>query len=186
MSNSSNVTAAKDCTQPSVSADGPPKRRAWDFTPADGPPKPGDGGDIKSAHLARQHERLLQECSAYCRSTSQPCRMKKVPGKKRCRLHGGLSTGPTTSKGRARIAESNRRRARNQAQNRVQNHAVAPPTAETHPAPPQSTSPQSTSPQSTSPQSALQRRHLILAEIERRQRQHARRNAHANAHEPAA
>ncbi len=118
MSNSSNDTAAKDSTQPSVSADSPPKRRAWDFTPADGPWKPGScwdtkpgGWDIKSAYQARQQERLLQECMAFCRSTGQPCRMKKVPGKKRCRLHGGLSTGPTTSEGRARIAESNRRRA---------------------------------------------------------------------------
>lgn len=32
---------------------------------------------------------------------------------KRCRLHGGLSTGPTSEAGRARIAESNRRRAKN-------------------------------------------------------------------------
>ena len=112
MSNSSNDTAAKDSTQPSVSADSPAKRRAWDFTPADGPAKPGSCWDnIKSAHQARHQERLLQQCMAFCRSTSQPCRMKKVPGKNRCRLHGGLSTGPTTPEGRARIAESNRRRA---------------------------------------------------------------------------
>jgi hypothetical protein len=110
MSNSSNDTAAKDSTQPSVSAASPPKRRAWDFTPADGPPKPGDGWDIKSAYLARQQKRLLQQCMAFCRITSQPCRMKKVPGKNRCRLHGGLSTGPRTAEGRAAIAESNRRR----------------------------------------------------------------------------
>jgi hypothetical protein len=30
---------------------------------------------------------------------------------KRCRTHGGLSTGPKTAEGRERIAESNRRRA---------------------------------------------------------------------------
>jgi hypothetical protein len=29
----------------------------------------------------------------------------------RCKLHGGKSTGPRTAEGRARIAESNRRRA---------------------------------------------------------------------------
>ena len=29
----------------------------------------------------------------------------------RCRMHGGLSTGPRTAEGRERIAESNRRRA---------------------------------------------------------------------------
>jgi len=31
-------------------------------------------------------------------------------GKARCRLHGGLSTGPKTEAGRARIAEAQRRR----------------------------------------------------------------------------
>ena len=31
-------------------------------------------------------------------------------GKARCRLHGGLSTGPKTEVGRARIAEAQRRR----------------------------------------------------------------------------
>ncbi|MEO0570041.1 MAG: HGGxSTG domain-containing protein [Pseudomonadota bacterium] len=33
------------------------------------------------------------------------CEMMPVPGKKRCRLHGGLSTGPKTEEGRRRIAE---------------------------------------------------------------------------------
>ena len=31
-------------------------------------------------------------------------------GKARCRFHGGLSTGPKTEAGRARIAEAQRRR----------------------------------------------------------------------------
>jgi hypothetical protein len=31
-------------------------------------------------------------------------------GKARCRLHGGLSTGPKTEAGRARIAQAQRRR----------------------------------------------------------------------------
>lgn len=38
------------------------------------------------------------------------CKAKAVPGKSRCRLHGGLSTGPKTATGRAAIAEANRRR----------------------------------------------------------------------------
>ncbi len=33
------------------------------------------------------------------------------PRNGRCRVHGGLSTGPNTEAGRAAIAESNRRRA---------------------------------------------------------------------------
>jgi hypothetical protein len=32
-------------------------------------------------------------------------------GKARCRLHGGMSTGPRSEAGRAAIAESNKRRA---------------------------------------------------------------------------
>ena len=37
-----------------------------------------------------------------------PCIMRVVPGKRRCRFHGGLSTGPRTAEGRARIAEAQR------------------------------------------------------------------------------
>ncbi len=36
--------------------------------------------------------------------------MRVEPGKRRCRFHGGLSTGPKTDAGRARIAEAQRRR----------------------------------------------------------------------------
>ena len=35
----------------------------------------------------------------------------RVAGRRRCRMHGGRSTGPKTDAGRAAIAESNRRRA---------------------------------------------------------------------------
>ena len=40
-----------------------------------------------------------------------PCRGIPVAGKRRCRMHGGNSTGPLTEEGRARIAASNRIRA---------------------------------------------------------------------------
>jgi len=40
----------------------------------------------------------------------KPCAVKVEPGKRRCRFHGGLSTGPKTAAGRARIAEAQRRR----------------------------------------------------------------------------
>jgi hypothetical protein len=39
---------------------------------------------------------------------SSPKRERPVNG--RCRMHGGLSTGPKTPEGRQRIAESNRSR----------------------------------------------------------------------------
>ncbi len=49
-------------------------------------------------------------CGAMTRKGT-PCKRRAIPGRKRCRNHGGLSTGPRTPEGRARIAESNRRRA---------------------------------------------------------------------------
>ncbi|WP_425285339.1 HGGxSTG domain-containing protein [Devosia psychrophila] len=39
-----------------------------------------------------------------------PCCNKVVPGMRRCRFHGGLSTGPTSNAGRQRIAEAQRAR----------------------------------------------------------------------------
>jgi hypothetical protein len=60
--------------------------------------------------IGRRPKRLQPRCGAKTRAGT-PCKMRAVEGKKRCRLHGGLSTGPKTAAGRARIAESNRRRA---------------------------------------------------------------------------
>jgi hypothetical protein len=39
-----------------------------------------------------------------------PCIVRVEAGKRRCRFHGGLSTGPKTEEGRARIAKAQRRR----------------------------------------------------------------------------
>jgi hypothetical protein len=56
-------------------------------------------------------------CGAKTRA-GWPCRGIPVwrpensPGRPRCRLHGGRSTGPKTPDGRARIAASNRQRRR--------------------------------------------------------------------------
>lgn len=49
-------------------------------------------------------------CGAYARSTGKPCQAPGVPGKKRCKLHGGLSTGPRTAEGKRRISEAQKRR----------------------------------------------------------------------------
>lgn len=40
-------------------------------------------------------------CGANAKSTKQPCR-KKALTNGRCKLHGGLSTGPKTAEGKAR------------------------------------------------------------------------------------
>ena len=44
-------------------------------------------------------------CFAKTRS-GKKCQKPPVKGKTRCRLHGGLSTGPRTAEGKARIAEA--------------------------------------------------------------------------------
>jgi len=48
-------------------------------------------------------------CGAYARSTGSPCKAKALKNG-RCKNHGGMSTGPTTSKGRQAIAEATRQR----------------------------------------------------------------------------
>ncbi len=48
-------------------------------------------------------------CGARTRKGT-PCKAKAVAGKKRCRFHGGNSTGPKTPEGRERIAEAQRKR----------------------------------------------------------------------------
>jgi hypothetical protein len=48
-------------------------------------------------------------CGAKTRS-GKPCQARVVPGKRRCRMHGGLSTGPRTAEGRSRIAAAQRMR----------------------------------------------------------------------------
>ena len=44
-------------------------------------------------------------CGARTRSNSL-CAKYPIKGKRRCRLHGGLSTGPKTAAGKARIAKA--------------------------------------------------------------------------------
>lgn len=48
-------------------------------------------------------------CGARTRKGTE-CKAKALLGKKRCRFHGGLSTGPKTTEGRKRIAAAQRKR----------------------------------------------------------------------------
>lgn len=41
-------------------------------------------------------------CGAKRHRDGQPCKAMSEPGKRRCRFHGGRSTGPRTSEGKAR------------------------------------------------------------------------------------
>ena len=54
--------------------------------------------------------RQRKRCGARARSRGgAPCQCKVVPGRTRCKLHGGMSTGPKTPEGRARTSEGARR-----------------------------------------------------------------------------
>lgn len=48
-------------------------------------------------------------CGARTRKGT-PCRAKPLPGKSRCKFHGGASTGPRTPEGKTRIAIAQRQR----------------------------------------------------------------------------
>lgn len=72
--------------------------------------------------LDRVYKRELPVCGARCRD-GHPCQAKAAwDGTRcyvrngRCRLHGGLSTGPKTAEGRRRVGEAARRRAQQQRQ----------------------------------------------------------------------
>lgn len=58
----------------------------------------------------RQRARRRVTCGAKTTRKGTPCRNKSEPGRRRCKFHGGKSTGPRTPEGRARIAEAQRRR----------------------------------------------------------------------------
>ncbi|CAB4346920.1 unannotated protein [freshwater metagenome] len=61
----------------------------------------GDGASLP--------RKLRPICSARNREGDR-CGVRVEPGKRVCRFHGGLSTGPRTAEGRARIAEAMRKR----------------------------------------------------------------------------
>lgn len=50
---------------------------------------------------------IPKTCGARTRNGT-PCTCKPLPFKRRCKFHGGLSTGPKTQAGRDRIAEAQR------------------------------------------------------------------------------
>lgn len=51
---------------------------------------------------------LPVKCGAKTRAGGS-CQCKPIPGKRRCKFHGGLSTGPKTKEGKARCAEGLRK-----------------------------------------------------------------------------
>ena len=59
---------------------------------------------------AQRLARLRVACGAKTTRKGTPCRNMSEPGRRRCKHHGGMSTGPRTEEGKARIAEAQRRR----------------------------------------------------------------------------
>lgn len=50
-----------------------------------------------------------KQCGAHARTTRAPCKAKALPNG-RCKLHGGMSTGPNTPEGRQAIADATKAR----------------------------------------------------------------------------
>lgn len=50
--------------------------------------------------------RLRVRCGAKRHRDGEPCEALSEPGKRRCRFHGGRSTGPRTPEGKARVAQN--------------------------------------------------------------------------------
>ena len=56
----------------------------------------------KSGSLPARANQARVICGAKRRRDGEPCQALSVPGKRRCKWHGGASTGPKTDKGRTR------------------------------------------------------------------------------------
>ncbi len=50
----------------------------------------------------RKERKKRVVCGARRKTDGQPCEAKSEPDKRRCRFHGGCSTGPKTEEGKAR------------------------------------------------------------------------------------
>ena len=98
--------------QARMSSEAEPSARAQDSGPATGviariAGVPACAYDSDSLTVARAAEARRQSvrrvvCGAKRHRDGQPCQAKSEPGKRRCRFHGGRSTGPKTSEGRVR------------------------------------------------------------------------------------
>jgi hypothetical protein len=48
----------------------------------------------------------IPRCGAKTKLTGRPCKRRDIEANGRCKLHGGLSTGPKTAEGKARSARN--------------------------------------------------------------------------------
>lgn len=64
-------------------------------------------GNFESLNFLIANGRILCiQCNAMSKRTRQQCRAPAIKGKKKCRFHGGLSSGPNTQQGRQKCAEA--------------------------------------------------------------------------------
>lgn len=61
-----------------------------------------DSGRAKHRKIAPRSHQRANKCGATRHRDGQPCQAKPEPGKRRCRFHGGRSTGPKTEAGKAK------------------------------------------------------------------------------------
>ena len=83
-------------------------RAAWGFTEADTRRLEAELARMAKARAQRQAT-MRMRCNAKTRKGT-PCRTLGEPGKRRCKFHGGLSTGPKTVEGRASISIAQKKR----------------------------------------------------------------------------
>lgn len=76
--------------------------RETSATPECLPASQARAGANNSGSLSAGANQARVICGAKRRRDGQPCAALSVPGKRRCKWHGGASTGPRTDEGRAR------------------------------------------------------------------------------------
>ncbi|QEU34293.1 HGGxSTG domain-containing protein [Stenotrophomonas maltophilia] len=61
-----------------------------------------DSGHVADRKITARTDQRANRCGATRHRDGQPCQGKPEPGKRRCRFHGGRSTGPRTEAGKAK------------------------------------------------------------------------------------
>lgn len=84
----------------------PKRARAYDFGDATGVTaaitRARDFGGVAATENRTEQAHGRVVCGARRHRDGQPCRTLSEPGKRRCKWHGGASTGPRTAAGKAR------------------------------------------------------------------------------------
>jgi hypothetical protein len=57
-------------------------------------------------HCKVQYDAMRVVCGGRRRSDGKPCEALSVPGKRRCKWHGGCSTGPRTAEGKVKVSRN--------------------------------------------------------------------------------